>query len=331
MAPLFESFAAAVQLPLIEAAIELDIASILARHSRVEKIAAELGKNTDYTALTAFLDAMVALDLATKKGGCYRNTAFSHHFLDRSSPVFVGDFMGHMKSMQHKNLHRMVEIVKTGPPEIPQHEQLFSESKWQNAVTHLATYQRAGMAAVCADLIETLPEFLGIRKILDIGGGAGLIGAEMLRRLPGAVGVLLDLPAIVQLAAKELEKDGMGERISFIGGDYNEVEPGSCYDLVWASHNLYYVRDRQTFFTRVKKALNDRGVLVCLHEGLSNERTAPQSIILSRLSLALEGQDVSFSQGDIAVALQQAGFIRIESRMLNFPAGQAEFVIARKN
>lgn len=334
MAPLFQSFADAVKLPLIEAAIELNIAGILGgkeKGAQAEEIACEIGQKTDCRALAAFLDAMAAFDLLEKQNGRYKNTEFTRHFLDRNSPVFLGDFIGHMKAMQHKNLHRIVDIVRNGSERVPQEEQLFSETKWQRAVTHLAVYQRAGMAAICADLIAELPEFPSLRKILDIGGGAGLIGAEMLKRLPEAQGVLLDLPAIVKQAAAEIEKEGLAERLSLIGGDYNDVDPGSGYDLIWASHNLYYVKDKQHFYSRLRDALTDKGVLVCLHEGLDCERTKPESIVLSRLSLALEGQDVSFTKGDIAISLRQAGFHRIESRMLVFPAGEAELIVARKD
>jgi predicted TPR repeat methyltransferase len=224
-----------------------------------------------------------------------------------------------------------VDIVKNGPPEVPQTEALQNESKWECAVAHLTAYQRAGMGAICADLIEELPEFGNVKKILDLGGGPGLIGAEFLCRRPEAKGVLLDLPAIIRLAKKEIQKEGMADRISCISGDYNEVDMGSGYDLIWASHNLYYVKDRAPFFQRVKQSLAPNGIFVCLHEGLTCERTAPPDIVLMRLSLSLEGQDFSFAKGEIATCLKRAGFVTVESRMLDLPSGQAELVVARQN
>ena len=133
----------------------------------------------------------------------------------------MGGLLHNMKPMQQKNLARIVEIVKNGPPEVPQTQSLQNESKWERSVKHLAAYQRGGMGAICADLVEKL-ECRNIRKILDLGGGPGLIGAEILRRFPEAKGVLLDLPAIIRQAEKEIEKEGMADRISCIAGDYNE-------------------------------------------------------------------------------------------------------------
>jgi SAM-dependent methyltransferase len=328
MAALFDLLVAPVKWAVLEAAMELDMADILNKTSNVNEIAERIGIQTDTTGLVYFLDAMVALGLADKKNRTYSNTEFGTHFLSKSSPVFMGGLLTNMKAMQHKNLSKIVDIVKNGPPAVPPTEALQNESKWERATAHLAAYQRAGMGAICADLVERLPGFNRVQKILDLGGGPGLIGAEILRRRPEATGVLLDLPAIVRLAEKELQKEGMAKRISCIAGDYNETPLGSGYDLIWASHNLYYVKERASFFQRVKRSLAQDGIFVCLHEGLAAERTAPSDIVLMRLSLSLEGQDFSFTRGEIAACLTQAGFKKVNSTMLDLPAGQAELVVA---
>ena len=328
MGVLFELLIAPVRWAVLEAAVALGMADILEETSDVDEIAKRAGIRTDPAGLVYFLDAMVALGLANKNRNAYSNTELAKHFLCTESPVFMGSLLTNMKPMQQKNLARIVEIVKNGPPEVPQTEVLQNEAKWERSVTHLAAYQRAGMGAICADLVEGL-DCGPIGKILDLGGGPGLIGAEILRRFPGATGVLLDLPAIIRLAQKEIEKEGMADRISCISGDYNETDLGTGYDLIWASHNLYYAKDRIPFFKRVKEALGETGTFVSLHEGLNCERTAPAQIVLMRLSLALEGQDFSFAKGEIRACLEQAGFSQVTSRMVNMPAGEAELVVAR--
>ncbi len=329
MAPIFDMLAASVKLAVLEAAIELNITGILADHSDLDGIAGQLGLKTDTSALRHFLDAVVALGMAEKKNGLYFNTDFGNTFFLDKSPVYMGGLLKNLKGMQHKNLPKIVEIIQQGPPEIPPEQVLKSETKWEEAVAHLAAYQRGGMGAICADLVERLPEFTNVRKILDLGGGPGMICTEILKRKSDATGVLLDLPGIIALAKKEIEKEGMADRITLLPGDYNQIDLGKGYDLIWASHNLYYVKDRETFFTRLKDSLSEKGVFVCLHEGLSCEQTAPANIVLSRLSLALEGQNVSFSKGEIADVLQAVGFSKVDSTMLNLPAGETELVVAR--
>ena len=331
---LFDALVAPVKIAVLETAIELDMAHILSTTSNVDDIAEKAGVQTETSGLICFLDAMVTLGLANKKNNTYSNTDTGTHFFDKKSPVYMGDYIQGMKAMTQKNLASMADIIKNGMPDMPQTESWQSESRWKRSVAHLALGQRVGMAAIYADLVEELPQFNSIKKILDLGGGPGLIGAEILGRIPGATGVLIDLPAVIDLAKQEIEKQGMADRISFIAGDYNETDLGSGYDLAWASHNLYFVKNRVLFFKRVKTALADKGVFACLHEGLVHEQTAPADIVLMRLSSALEsvnapdGQSYTFNRGEIASCLKQAGFNRIDSRMVNLPSGEAELVVA---
>ncbi len=330
MDPLFDILAGPVKMAVLEAALDLKVADVLEHGMPVQAVARALDIRTDPKGLGFFLDSMAAMGFLEKQDGTYRNTGFALRYLHSDSPLYMKPFITRMKGMQHKNLGRITDIVRNGPPGVEKSEVLASEATWEKAVAHLAAYQRAGMAYRAADLVQALPEFKDARKLLDLGGGPGLMGAEMVRRHPCLKGVLMDQAAIIHLAEKEIRKEGLEQRISFISGDYNETDFGSGYDIVWASHNLYYVRDPRHFYARLGQALTDKGVVACLHEGLTRERTRPAGIVLSRLSLALEGQDVSFEQGQIAGYLKEAGFARVESRIVNLGVDDWELVTARK-
>jgi len=330
MDPLFDILVGPVKMAVLEAALDLNIAGVLEHGMTAQAVARALDIRTDPQALGYFLDSMAAMGFLEKQDGTYRNTRFARRYLHSESPVYMKDFVTRMKAMQHKNLDKIADIVRSGPPGVEKSEILASEMKWEKAVAHLAAYQRAGMACRAADLVQALPEFKDAGKLLDLGGGPGLMGAEMVRRHPSLNGVLMDQAAIVHLAEKEIRKEGLSQRISFIPGDYNETDFGSGYDIIWASQNLYYVRDPRDFYARLGQALTDTGVVVCLHEGLTRERTQPAGIVLSRLSLALEGQDVSFERGQVAGYLKAAGFARVESRTVNLGVDEWELVTARK-
>jgi len=330
MDPLFDILVGPVKMAVLDAALELKVADVLEDGMTVQAIARAMDIRIDPKGLGLFLDSMAALGFLEKQNGTYRNTGFALRYLYSKSPLYMNNFVVRMKGMQHKHLDRIADIVRNGLPEVEKSEALASEVKWEKAVAHLAAYQRAGMAHRAADLVQALPEFKKAKKLLDLGGGPGLMGAEMVRRHPSLKGVLLDQAAIVRLAEKEIRKEGLEQRISFIPGDYNETDLGYGYDIVWASHNLYYVRDPQRFYTRLRQAITDNGVVVCLHEGLTRERTRPAGIVMSRLSLALEGQDVSFEQGRIARYLKEAGFARVESQTVNLGVDEWELVTARK-
>ena len=330
MDPIFEILLGPVKMAVLDAALELEIAGMFKGEMGSDDLARTLNIQTDPSALGYLLDAMAAMGFLEKREGKYRCTRFAERYLDPGSPMYMKRFVSRMKRMQHKNLDRIARVVCQGPPEVDRHECLDSEDIWEAAVDHLAAYQRAGMARTAADLVGAFPEFSRAKTLLDLGGGPGLVGAELVRRNPDLRGVLLDQPAVVTLAKKELEREGVLDRFSFICGDYNTVGLGGGYDIVWASHNLYYVRDRADFFEKLKAAMNPSGILFCVHEGLTGERTQPPEIVLSRLSLALEGQDVSFEWGEIAAGLKAAGFVSVQSRVSSLGNGPCELVVAVK-
>ncbi|MCW7753515.1 methyltransferase domain-containing protein [Desulfobotulus sp. H1] len=330
MASIFEALQAPVRMAVLQTAVETGMADILTQASAPEDIAAAMDTEIHPENLVHFLDSMAGIGLAVKQDGRYVNSEFASTFLRKESPVYLGSLVLNLSRMQHRNIHRIEELVRTGPPPVKQEDCLSKESRWEASVRHLASYQRAGIAALAADIIDTLPESRTASTIMDIGCGPGLMCMEILQRHPGMKGVLFDLPGIIRLAEKEVQKEGMEKRISYIQGDYNTTDFGKGYDIIWASHNLYYVQDFSTFFLRLHAALNDGGVFVSLHEGTSAEGTIPEHVVLSRLSLALEGQNYVFRQKEIANHLRRAGFQSVETSPFVLPVGEVELTIARK-
>lgn len=54
-----------------------------------------------------------------------------------------------------------------------------SEEIWAQMAITAANYERSGIAQYTAEIISELPEFLSFRKMLDLGGGPGLIGISI--------------------------------------------------------------------------------------------------------------------------------------------------------
>ena len=327
-APLADWLLGPVRMALLDAAVALGIADILAETDDPDAVAARLESHPGNTRL--FLDALAALGLAEKKQGRYANTPLATCYLRRDSETYLGGLVCNLKGMQLRNLPRLTELVKSGPPPVTRENRLDGEVQWKRSARDLACYQKAGMADFAADLVASLPESPRLRHLLDLGGGPGVIGLGILARHPDMRGALCDLPPVIAVAREEIAAAGMADRVTLFPGDYNTVSFGSGYDLVWASHNLYYAKDLQVFLGRVLDALNPGGIFVSLHEGLTGERTTPGAYVLSRLSLALEGQDVSFEAGQIAGAGLAAGFAAVETRHCDIPMGEVRVDILRK-
>lgn len=69
-------------------------------------------------------------------------------------------------------------------------------------------------------------DFCGVRKLVDVGGGHGLLLASVLSKYPGMRGVLYDAPAVVPGAAEVLAAHGVADRCETVGGDFLRSVPG---------------------------------------------------------------------------------------------------------
>ncbi|HEX5502371.1 MAG TPA: methyltransferase, partial [Thermomicrobiales bacterium] len=82
-------------------------------------------------------------------------------------------------------------------------------------------------------------DFSGIARLVDVGGGHGLLLATALRAHPALRGVLFDRPEVVAGAAATLAAAGVAERCEIDGGDFFTAVPpgGDAYVLRQVIHD----------------------------------------------------------------------------------------------
>ncbi len=78
-----------------------------------------------------------------------------------------------------------------------------------------------------ADVVAAY-DFGGFRRIVDVGGGSGMLLATILAANPSAKGVLFDLPHVVAGGPKVLEAAGVMDRCECVGGSFREGVPAGA-------------------------------------------------------------------------------------------------------
>lgn len=329
---------APVRMALLNLALELELPDILANTHSLPDIAACLKKNcgrpADESRLANLMNGMAAAGLACKKDGTYSNSHFAQEYLRKESPVFLGDLVASLTGMQHRNLACLRERLFAGEPDaaaggIKPETKLRDEGHWKRSLAGLAAYQKAGAADALARLIAELPGAEQFSSMLDLGCGPGITALRAAALLPKLHVTLCDFSAVLDTARAEAEASGMAGRIGLRPGDFNTVELGHGYDLVWACQSLYYATDLHAFLTRVCAALRPGGLFVSVHEGV-REGVSPAVLVLSRLSLAMEGQDVSLRHGQMATAAASAGLERIRVQSIPMLFGEADMEVFQK-
>ena len=325
---LYRMLIAPIRSKLLLTGIELGVFNYLSEPKPAEAVAEALGTHPGNTRL--FLDGLVASDLAVKKKGLYQNTPITHTFFMEGSPIYMGQ-MCTLQAQMFFALNDLPKLVKEGSTSSPEVDVKTEEMWAQFAELYMTCYELTGPTQQAVEIVSELPEFLSMRKMLDLGGGPGLIGIAIVAEHPGMKGVIFDLPSIIKVAEKFIREYEMEDWIDVLAGDYNHDPIGEGYDLIWTSNALNFGKDEMdSLMKKIYDALNLGGVFISFHEGLTHERTKPEIMVLGLLSAVLRGQDIFFDQGFIADSMLRVGFKSVRSRTLGTDWGPMDLDIGRK-
>ena len=323
-----EMILAPIKSKLLLTGIELKVFNQLSELKSVDAVAEAIGAHPENTGL--FLDGLAASDLLVKKNGLYQNTEVTQTFLVEGSPTFLGP-MFTITAQTFFALDDLPKLVKEGPPPPSPEAGMGSEQIWAQYAAAMANTERAGMAQQAAEIVSGLPEFPPFRKMLDLGGGPGLIGIAIVAAHPSMSGTIFDTPAMVKLTKTFIKEYGLEDRVGVMDGDFIHNPIGEGYDLIWSSSALSLAKDDIDSLTKkIYDALNPGGVFLVLHEGLTYERTKPDAMVLSMMPQVLTGQDMRFDQGEIADSMFRVGFKSVRSRTLDTDWGPMDLDIGRK-
>jgi hypothetical protein len=325
---LFNILNAPLRSKLMLVGIELKIFNILSEpmsHADVAKIIGTHQRNT-----RVYLDSLASIDLLIKKDGLYRNSPVAQAFLVDDSPTYLGRVLTWL-TPDDQFLQNLPKLVKEGPPLAPK-EPSFSDEMLIKGVEVIADVEKVNYCKEAVNILLDLPEFSSFQKMLDLGGGPGLIGMAIVDAHPSMKGIIFDLPPVIEEAKKFIKEYEMEDRMTVLSGDLNKDSIGDGYDLVWASAVFQFAADIDMVVKKVYDSLKSGGVLVSLMPfGLTHERTKPESVVLSLLPMALMGQEMEIDQGYVSDSMLRVGFRNVHSWNLNTYMGPMELDIARKS
>jgi len=325
---LYRTLIAPVKSKLLLTGIEMGVFNHLSEPRSAEAVAEAIGGHPVNTRL--FMDGLVASDLVVKKNGLYHNTPVTQTFLVEGSPTFLGRLFVLQAQFYYSSLDDLPKLVKEGPPPSSKAD-LGDEEMWRQLTVGFANSVRAGLAQWAVETVSELPEFPQFQKMLDLGSGPGIYAIAIVAAHPSMEGVIFDKPAMVKVAKTFIKEYGLEKRIEVMGGDCSRDSIGEGYDLIWASNTLNFAKhDIDSLTKKVYDALNPGGVFISFCEGLTNERTKPDTGVLAMQTSVLKGQDMCFDQGEIADSMLRVGFKSVRSRTVDTDWGPMDLDIARK-
>jgi predicted O-methyltransferase YrrM len=313
--PYWDLTLASVQADALRVALETRLFSHLRVPLSAPALAARLQlhpANTGY-----LLELLWSMGLLQRQGEAgtgyhYRAAAVASRYLADESSDYCGDaWVFRLRALRHFG-GQLDEQLRSGRPGPSAPNLNGSVANWAAAARlQIAQEQRAVTAAAALAVMQRVPEFPQARRLLDLGGGPGLVAIALAEANPGLSGEVFDYPATAAVAQQNIDRAGLDGRLSVRGGDLLSDAIGEGYDLIWCSSVLHFVADVGATLSMIHAALRPGGVLVCAHAEIPPTAAAALQVMPYYLSMRMLGRHVSVA-GGLCAALQKTGFVSID-------------------
>lgn len=179
----------------------------------------------------------------------------------------------------------------------------------------------AFIAAMHGRAVHAAPELVskldlsGVSRVLDIGGGSGAFSMAFARAGESIRATVFDLPNVVSLTKKYIEKEGLSHRIDTVAGDYNKDELPQGYDLIFLSAIIHSnsPKQNQALFSKISNSLNIGGKIVVSDFIMDEDRTSPVfSAIFALNMLVNTPSGDTFTESEVKSWMKAAGISFVE-------------------
>jgi SAM-dependent methyltransferase len=286
--------------------IELDIfTNINESGTTSNQIANHLHLNE--RACERLLNALVSLGFLTKQNHLFFNTADSFAFLSKKSSDYSAGLM-HLNHLWN-TWSNLTQVVKTGKSAHPAEINERGE-EWLFAfidAMHDRAKKQAPQQLANIDLSD-------VESILDIGGGSGAYSMEFVSKKPEIAAIVFDLPGVVPITKRFINKEGFSDQIKTHPGDYTTDELPKGFDLVFLSAVIHSnsLEINKALIKKCYNSLNKNGKIVIQDWIMNNDRTQPASgaVFAINMLVGTEAGDC-FTDQEATEMLNAAGFKNI--------------------
>ncbi|GGT56624.1 class I SAM-dependent methyltransferase [Streptomyces purpureus] len=159
---------------------------------------------------------------------------------------------------------------------------------WNELSTLLETGAelQAPLYTQAASWLGTLVPAAGVRRILDVGSGPGVLTCLLAKAFPYAEVVAVDAEQpLLKQAARRAERAGLGDRVSVRHAELPAaIDDLGEADLVWAGNSLHHLGDQRAALSAFTRLLRPGGLLAVVEGGLP-ARHLPRTIGIGRPGL----------------------------------------------
>jgi (2Fe-2S) ferredoxin/SAM-dependent methyltransferase len=295
--------------------IELNVFAAIGDGAAASQVAAKIG--TDARATEMLLNALVAMGMLGKTEGLFHATPVTARFFGGKSPDDARAAMMHTVHIWHR-WSTLTECVRSGTSVTLQEAAGRGDDWTESFIAAMHHYAQAR-----APHVVQAVGIKGLRRMLDVGGGSGAYSIAFAQANEMLQVDLLDLPDVLPIAQRHIEKAALGHRIKTRPGDLRTDVLGQGFDLILISAICHMLGpdDNRDLLKRSHAALAPNGRIVISDFILEADKTGPKHAALFALNMLVGTRDgSSYSELEYAAWLHEAGFRDVNRVRLPGPA-----------
>jgi len=176
-----------------------------------------------------------------------------------------------------------------------------------------------------ADEISRRLDLTGMTRLLDVGGGSGVVSLALVRRHPSLTAVVVDIPNVCEAGRTIAAEHGLEDRVTYHAADLSSDALPTGFDFAIMCDVGTF---SQAIFRRIGAALNEGSRFVVVDDLAPRRGVAPDSRATWALarSLADAGYEVP-TLDDVQQVLSASGFQVLGVEQLNVPGERDSFVV----
>jgi cyclopropane fatty-acyl-phospholipid synthase-like methyltransferase len=159
-----------------------------------------------------------------------------------------------------------------------------------------------------AEQLANLIDLQGVTRLMDLGGGSGVVSFALLRKRRDLTSVVLDVESVCQVGREIASENQLEKRISYVAADLLQDDLPIGFDMVMLCDVGLF---GEMLFRKIHDALSMDGHLVVVDKFAPTKTDAPPSRLSGAFLTSLQhpAQSISFTTVEMVQSrLQETGF-----------------------
>ncbi len=166
-----------------------------------------------------------------------------------------------------------------------------------------------------AEEVTTALDMSGVRRLMDLGGGSGVMSLALLRKYPNLTCMVVDIENVCVVGREIAAEHPVGDRITYHAADFLQDELPAGFDMVLQCDVGNY---KQSVFSKARAALNPEGRLAIVGLFAPAEGVAPAARLHWGFLGSLDKSDSNLrTANQVKALLTQAGFQSLSEKALS--------------